>query len=420
MGITEPRATDLPPPPPPPPPPTYLLSRWLFLRLLGVIYFIAFVSLALQITGLVGEHGILPARTFLERAHALYGGAAYRLFPTLCWLVGGGGGMLRALCWGGAVLALLVVDGVVRPLAAGMDAPRHAASRSRGGAGRAVAHLRPRAARPAAARGLRPARARAARHCRHGQLRVLQRPRARAVRAARRRRDARPRAAPPARGGRAPGGVGATRCPRPGARRGRALAARVRTGDRADPATLPGAGAVREPLARRRGAVPLDQRLRTVPRHDHRAARDRGRGQPGHRGMARVPLPLEARRRDPPATVRGAASAAAPLADVVRPARPRRRTGLAAPLRRPPAAGESGGRVAARAESLPGGAAPVRPARVLPLPLQHAGRAGPHGGVVGPGLRGVPHAAAVACRPGATPLIPRSICLFSGLLKGGL
>src|SRR3989449_6410371 len=77
MGITEPRATDLPPPPPPRP--TYLLSRWLFLRLLGVIYFIAFVSLALQITGLVGEHGILPARTFLERAHALYGGAAYRL-----------------------------------------------------------------------------------------------------------------------------------------------------------------------------------------------------------------------------------------------------------------------------------------------------------------------------------------------------
>ncbi len=114
MGITEPRATDLPPPPPPSPRPTYLLSRWLFLRLLGVVYLIAFVSLALQITGLVGEHGILPARTFLERAHALYGGAAYRLFPTLCWLVGGGDGMLRALCWGGAVLALLVVAGVAQ------------------------------------------------------------------------------------------------------------------------------------------------------------------------------------------------------------------------------------------------------------------------------------------------------------------
>src|SRR2546428_10639749 len=80
MGITEPRATDLPPPPSPRP--TYLLSRWLFLRLLGVVYLVAFVSLALQITGLVGEHGILPAGGFLERAHAAYGSRAYRLFPT--------------------------------------------------------------------------------------------------------------------------------------------------------------------------------------------------------------------------------------------------------------------------------------------------------------------------------------------------
>jgi hypothetical protein len=62
--------------------PTYVLSRWLFLRLLGVVYFYAFVSLVLQITGLVGEHGILPAGEFLERAHSAYGRAAYRQFPT--------------------------------------------------------------------------------------------------------------------------------------------------------------------------------------------------------------------------------------------------------------------------------------------------------------------------------------------------
>src|SRR5438034_3438271 len=113
MGITEPRATDLPPPPPPSPRPTYLLSRWLFLRLLGVVYLVAFVSLALQITGLVGEHGILPAGGFLERAHAAYGSGAYRLFPTLCWL-GASDGMLHALAWGGAVLSLLLVAGVAQ------------------------------------------------------------------------------------------------------------------------------------------------------------------------------------------------------------------------------------------------------------------------------------------------------------------
>jgi len=92
---------------------TYVLSRWLFLRLLGVVYLIAFTSLALQVTGLIGEHGILPATAFLDRTRALYGGAAYRLFPTVCWL-GAGDGALRVLCWGGAAFALLVVAGVAQ------------------------------------------------------------------------------------------------------------------------------------------------------------------------------------------------------------------------------------------------------------------------------------------------------------------
>src|SRR6059058_2296351 len=90
--------------------PTYVLSRWLFLRLLGLVYLIAFVSLAVQLTALVGEHGILPAPAFLERARGLYGAAAYRLRPTICWL-GAGDGALRALCWSGAILALLLLAG---------------------------------------------------------------------------------------------------------------------------------------------------------------------------------------------------------------------------------------------------------------------------------------------------------------------
>src|SRR2546428_7590712 len=92
---------------------TYVLSRWLFLRLLGVVYLIAFTSLALQVTGLIAEHGILPGTAFLDRTRALYGGAAYRLFPTVCCL-GAGDGALRVLCWGGAALALLVVAGVAQ------------------------------------------------------------------------------------------------------------------------------------------------------------------------------------------------------------------------------------------------------------------------------------------------------------------
>ena len=37
----------------------HAISSWIFLRLLGVIYGVAFLSLVVQITGLIGEHGIL-------------------------------------------------------------------------------------------------------------------------------------------------------------------------------------------------------------------------------------------------------------------------------------------------------------------------------------------------------------------------
>ena len=92
-------------------PASYLLSRWLFLRLLGVVYLIAFASLALQVTGLVGEHGLLPARAFLERADSAYGAQAYQLLPTVFWL-GASDLALRLVAWGGAALAVLLILGL--------------------------------------------------------------------------------------------------------------------------------------------------------------------------------------------------------------------------------------------------------------------------------------------------------------------
>src|ERR1041385_1931625 len=43
-----------------------LISRWLFLRALGLIYFSAFFSLVFQIRGLIGPEGILPANEYLR------------------------------------------------------------------------------------------------------------------------------------------------------------------------------------------------------------------------------------------------------------------------------------------------------------------------------------------------------------------
>ena len=89
-------------------PPSYILTRWLFIRLVGMIYFIAFVSLGVQILGLVGSNGILPAADFLEAVHQNLGSDAYWQLPTLAWL-DCSDGFLQLLCWGGAGVSLLVV-----------------------------------------------------------------------------------------------------------------------------------------------------------------------------------------------------------------------------------------------------------------------------------------------------------------------
>ena len=42
---------------------TYWLTRFLILRLLGIVYLAAFLSLAVQVLPLIGAHGLLPAAT---------------------------------------------------------------------------------------------------------------------------------------------------------------------------------------------------------------------------------------------------------------------------------------------------------------------------------------------------------------------
>jgi len=66
---------------------TYSRARFVFLRLLGCVYFCAFASLVPQIVGLVGQNGILPA--------------------------GSDDAVLRAACIGGSLLALVLVAGFI-------------------------------------------------------------------------------------------------------------------------------------------------------------------------------------------------------------------------------------------------------------------------------------------------------------------
>src|SRR5262249_50097014 len=86
--------------------------RSLLLRGLGLIYLSAFGSLAVQLDGLIGSRGILPAAEFLDRAGRLLGRGpfTYWQLPTWVW-INASDPALRATCWGGVVLGVLLVAG---------------------------------------------------------------------------------------------------------------------------------------------------------------------------------------------------------------------------------------------------------------------------------------------------------------------
>jgi hypothetical protein len=91
-------------------PASYVLTRWLFLRLLGLVYLIAFVSLLTQISGLIGRRGIMPAEDFLDEVKSGSGRERYWQLPTLAWL-SAGDTFLKSIAGAGAALALLVCLG---------------------------------------------------------------------------------------------------------------------------------------------------------------------------------------------------------------------------------------------------------------------------------------------------------------------
>jgi len=91
--------------------PTYFHARRWFLRFLGVIYLIAFLSLWVQVDGLMGARGLMPVQQLLTDAHAQLGGQAYLALPTLCWL-NSSNAFLHFLCGAGAVLSALLIAGI--------------------------------------------------------------------------------------------------------------------------------------------------------------------------------------------------------------------------------------------------------------------------------------------------------------------
>lgn len=68
-------------------PDTSFISRYLFLRILGLVFLVAFVSFWTQAAGLVGSRGILPAAELMSSARSQLSGIERIYFlPTLCWI----------------------------------------------------------------------------------------------------------------------------------------------------------------------------------------------------------------------------------------------------------------------------------------------------------------------------------------------
>jgi predicted DCC family thiol-disulfide oxidoreductase YuxK len=96
--------------------PTQVLARWLFLRVLGAIYLLAFLSLGTQVGGLLGHNGILPVDRFIAAVAKEYdlhgiGLDRFRLLPTLSW-INSSDAFLHWQCAAGAVLAIALIVGV--------------------------------------------------------------------------------------------------------------------------------------------------------------------------------------------------------------------------------------------------------------------------------------------------------------------
>ncbi|MCO4770498.1 MAG: lipase maturation factor family protein [Deltaproteobacteria bacterium] len=93
---------------------SFWCARFAFLRLLGLVYLVAFGGMLMDGAGLIGETGLLPADVWMADVLADAGGAweATKRAPSIFWWTGFSDGLLGAVCGAGVVLSLAMVLGL--------------------------------------------------------------------------------------------------------------------------------------------------------------------------------------------------------------------------------------------------------------------------------------------------------------------
>jgi Lipase maturation factor len=102
---------------PPSPQASYRLTAFLILRLLGLVYLVAFLVFVNQGPALIGHAGLTPADAYLPRVVHRFGSAwkGFEELPSLFWLGISDGGLLAA-GWTGVVLSAAVLAGFANSL----------------------------------------------------------------------------------------------------------------------------------------------------------------------------------------------------------------------------------------------------------------------------------------------------------------
>jgi hypothetical protein len=92
--------------------PTYWLTRYILLRLLGVIYAVAFLVAMNQVIPLIGADGLLPAGIFLRRVGESLGStrAGFFRLPSVFWFAHSDRALL-IMAWIGFLLSCVVIAG---------------------------------------------------------------------------------------------------------------------------------------------------------------------------------------------------------------------------------------------------------------------------------------------------------------------
>jgi len=90
----------------------YWLTRFVFLRLLGLVFFIAFLTTANHVVPLLGENGLLPADNYLDFLESRFESKSEAFFnlPSIFWIYISDN-FLQIIAWMGVGLSLIVLLG---------------------------------------------------------------------------------------------------------------------------------------------------------------------------------------------------------------------------------------------------------------------------------------------------------------------